>query len=172
VYILILDSNQLQKNLFFIQLQKIGVYMLINKNNLPLVAMDFMNETHFEDVEIINELYKYILEYEKEQNELSLKNLEIKYKEWITHTENHFETEEIQMREKGFFAYEFHKNEHNINLSEIKQLFNNFQETKNILELKSYFENNLVSWLVNHIQTMDTVTAMFFKTGMSPCSMH
>jgi hemerythrin len=172
VYILILDSNQLQKNLFFIQLQKIGVYMLINKNNLPLVAMDFMNETHFEDVEIINELYKYILEYEKEQNELSLKNLEIKYKEWITHTENHFETEEIQMREKGFFAYEFHKNEHNINLSEIKQLFNNFQETKNILELKSYFENNLVSWLINHIQTMDTVTAMFFKTGMSPCSMH
>ena len=47
--------------------------MLINKNDLPLVAMDFMNDTHFEDVEIINELYKYILEYEKEQNELSLK---------------------------------------------------------------------------------------------------
>ncbi|QKF68586.1 hemerythrin [Arcobacter venerupis] len=146
--------------------------MLINKNDLPLVSMDFMNDTHFEDVEIINELYKDILEYEKEQSELNLKSLEDKYKEWITHTENHFETEEIQMREKGFFAYEFHKNEHNMNLSEIKQLFDNFEETKNILELKNYFENNLVSWLVNHIQTMDTVTAMFFKTGMSPCAMH
>jgi hemerythrin len=145
--------------------------MLINKNDLPLVAMDFMNETHFEDLEIINELYKDILEYEKEQSELNLKNLEMKYKEWIIHTENHFENEEIQMREKGFFAYEFHKNEHNINLSEIKGLFSNFENTKNISELKEYFENNLVSWLVNHIQTMDTVTAMFFKTGMSPCCM-
>jgi hemerythrin len=145
--------------------------MLINKNNLPLVAMDFMNETHFEDVEIINELYKDILEYEKEQNESTQKIFETRYKEWIIHTQNHFEAEEIQMREKGFFAYECHKNEHNLNLSEIKQLFNNFQETKNISELKEYFENNLVSWLVNHIQTMDTVTAMFLKTEMGSCCM-
>jgi hemerythrin len=145
--------------------------MLINKNDLPLVAMDFMNDTHFEDVEIINELYKDILEYEKEQNESTQKIFETRYKEWIIHTQNHFEAEEIQMREKGFFAYECHKNEHNLNLSEIKQLFNNFQETKNISELKEYFENNLVSWLVNHIQTMDTVTAMFLKTEMGSCCM-
>lgn len=146
--------------------------MLINKNDLPLVAMEFMNDIHFEDVEIINELYENILKYEKEQNELNLMDLENKYKEWISHTENHFETEEIQMREKGFFAYEFHKNEHNINLSEIKGLFNNFEKNRDILELKKYFQNNLVNWLINHIQTMDTVTAMFFRTGMSPCSMH
>jgi hemerythrin len=145
--------------------------MLINKNNLPLVAMDFMNETHFEDVEIINELYKDILEYEKEQNESTQKIFETRYKEWIIHTQNHFEAEEIQMREKGFFAYECHKNEHNLNLSEIKGLFSNFENTKNISELKEYFENNLVSWLVNHIQTMDTVTAMFLKTEMSSCCM-
>ncbi len=32
--------------------------MLINKNDLPLVAEDFMNDVHFEDVEIINNLYE------------------------------------------------------------------------------------------------------------------
>ena len=45
-------------------MKKLGVLMLINKDNLPLVAMDFMNNTHFEDVDIINELYENILNYD------------------------------------------------------------------------------------------------------------
>ena len=34
--------------------------MLINKDSLPLVAMDFMNNTHFEDVDLINEIYAWL----------------------------------------------------------------------------------------------------------------
>ncbi len=146
--------------------------MLINKNNLPLVAMEFMNVTHFEDVDIINELYEKILDYEKDSSNLNFEDLKSKYIEWIVHTENHFATEEKEMREKVFFAYSFHKAEHDSNLYEINRVLENFQVEKDISKLKSYFENNLVSWLINHIQSMDTVTAMFFKTGMSPCSMH
>ena len=51
--------------------------MLINKDNLPLVAMDFMNNTHFEDVDIINDLYEDILNYGKDNSEENYKNLEI-----------------------------------------------------------------------------------------------
>lgn len=145
--------------------------MLINKDNLPLVAMDFMNNTHFEDVDIINELYENILNYEKEENSLNYEKIDSKYKEWLIHTENHFKTEEEEMRNKGFFAYAFHKSEHDSNLYEINSILKEFENNKDIKILKIYFENNLVNWLINHIQTMDTVTAMFFKTGMSPCGM-
>ena len=32
--------------------------MLINKDDLPLVAEEFMNYVHYEDVDIINDLYE------------------------------------------------------------------------------------------------------------------
>ena len=41
--------------------------MLIDKNSLPLVDEDFMNNTHFEDVDLINKIYEDILVYEKKQ---------------------------------------------------------------------------------------------------------
>lgn len=146
--------------------------MLINKNDLPLVAMDFMNNTHFEDVDIINELYENILNYKNDSSSSNFQILASKYEEWVIHTTNHFKTEEDEMMAKKFFAYMFHKAEHDNNLNEIKNLWKSFESNKNIDILKEYFEQNLVSWLIRHIQSMDTVTAMFFKTGMSPCSMH
>ena len=69
--------------------------MLIVKDNLPLVAMDFMNNTHFEDVDIINELYENILNYEKEENFLNYEKLDSKYKEWL-----------IQLKNDGFVYHQ------------------------------------------------------------------
>lgn len=145
--------------------------MLIDKKNLPLVDMEFMNETHFEDVDLINSLYSLIEKYELEANSSNFNNLKLGYLNWVEHTEKHFETEEIQMQEKGFFAYPFHKGEHDSNLLEIKAVWSSFEATKDIKELKNYIKYDLTSWLINHIQTMDTVTARFFKTGVSPCGM-
>ena len=146
--------------------------MLINKDDLPLVAMEFMNNTHFEDVDIINELYDDMLNYEKDASNDNLSKLESKYKEWVEHTIQHFATEEEEMIAKGFFAYGFHKSEHEANLYEITQLWSKFEGTKDINILKNYFEKALVSWLVNHIQTIYTVTSMFFKTVISPFLIH
>lgn len=39
--------------------------MLIEKQNMPMVAMEFMNDVHGEDIDIINELFGLILDYEK-----------------------------------------------------------------------------------------------------------
>lgn len=146
--------------------------MLINKELLPLVDMDFMNETHFEDVDLINELHQSIVTYEKDSSNENFEILKLQYKNWQTHTINHFTTEEEEMQKKGFFAYPFHKGEHDSNLYEIDAVWKNFEAKKNIKELKNYIEKDLVDWLTNHILSMDTVTASFFKTGMSPCGMH
>lgn len=143
--------------------------MLIDKNTLPLVEMEFMNDTHFEDADLINEIYENIETYEKDNSQTNFENLKTKYNNWVEHTIVHFKTEEDEMQAKGFFAFPYHKNEHDINLNEIKQVWANFEKEKNVEKLKNYIEYDLVNWLVNHIKSMDTVTAKFFKTGMSPC---
>lgn len=143
--------------------------MLINIENMPLVAMDFMNNTHKEDIEIINELYGLMLQFEKspsQENETVLQEL---YTKWFEHTIEHFRVEEEMMLEKNFPPYPFHKSEHDKALATMDALFREFNQTKNINALKEYFEREMPEWLLHHIQSMDTVTAMFFKTGMSPC---
>ncbi|RXK01672.1 hypothetical protein CRV02_07265 [Arcobacter sp. CECT 8989] len=146
--------------------------MLINKDNLPLVAEDFMNDVHYEDVDIINDLYEKLLNYidaETKEN----KNIVIDaYQNWYDHTVSHFKGEEDKMIELNFPPYMMHKGEHEKCLEQMRQVLDYFIKNDDKEFLKSYLELDLINWLVNHIQTMDTVTAMFFKTGMSPCSAH
>ena len=146
--------------------------MLIDKNSLPIVDMDFMNETHFEDADLINKLYEKIELYEKDSSSENFTDLKSKYQEWLEHTIKHFATEEEEMEKRGFFAYPFHKGEHDASIKDMKIVWNNFENNKNISELKNYIEYDVINWLINHIKSMDTVTARFFKTGiMGGCGM-
>ena len=149
----------------FIIAEKQRKRMLLDKENLPLVAMEFMNDVHKEDADIINELFELVLDYEKEEK------LDQKYKEWYDHTVEHFRGEEVMMQEKNFPPYPFHKAEHDNALAQMRDVFDKWHESRDIALLKSYFIEILPQWLLNHIESMDTVTAMFFKTGLSPCSM-
>ncbi len=145
--------------------------MLINKQVLPLVAIDFMNEVHAEDADIINELFELILQYEQNPTEKNKIEINQKYKEWYTHTVDHFQGEEVLMKEKKFPPYPFHKGEHDRALSIMDEKFMEWNKTNNIQSLKQYFIEELPLWLEQHIKSMDTVTAMFFRTGLSPCAM-
>lgn len=146
--------------------------MLIDKNSLPLVDIDFMNKTHFEDVDLINKLYENIEEFEKENSTINFDGIKTSYINWLNHTIQHFATEEEEMEKKGFFAYPFHKDEHDANIEDMRAVWSNFETSKNISELKNYLEYDVVNWLINHIKSMDTVTARFFKTGvMGGCGM-
>lgn len=146
--------------------------MLINKNDLPLVAEDFMNDVHFEDVEIINNLYEKLLTYindsTKENKNIFIDN----YQEWYDHTVAHFKGEEEKMLELNFPPYMMHKSEHERCLEQMRLILEHFIKNEDSQILKNYFEIDLINWLINHIHTMDTVTAMFFKTGQSPCHAH
>jgi len=146
--------------------------MLINKNDLPLVAEDFMNDVHFEDVEIINNLYEKLQDYLKKETPENKDIVIETYNTWYTHTVNHFKGEEEKMLELNFPPYMMHKGEHEKCLETMRNVLEDFEKNNNKIALKNYLEKDLIQWLVNHIQTMDTVTAMFFKSGLSPCQMH
>lgn len=145
--------------------------MLLDKTQLPLVEMNFMNEVHFEDLDLINTLFEAVLAYEKEPNEANQKAVDDHYMIWHSHTVAHFSREEEKMQEMQFPPYPIHKNEHDNALSMMQGIFKKWQSSRDIKVIKFYMIEELPQWLVNHIATMDTVTAHFFKTGISPCSM-
>lgn len=146
--------------------------MLIDVENMPLVAMEFMNNTHKEDVEIINELFELILAYEESPTLENKKKIDEQYNTWFEHTVEHFRVEEVMMQEKNFPPYPMHKGEHENGLRIMDEVFRSWQEKGDVDMLKNYFSDHLVPWLMNHINTMDTVTARFFQTGVSPCAIH
>ena len=146
--------------------------MLIDVESISLVAMEFMNNTHKEDVEIINELFELILAYEASPTLENKKKIDEEYGTWFEHTVEHFRVEEMMMQEKNFPPYPMHKGEHDNALRIMDEVFRHWQEKEDIGVLKNYFSDHLVPWLTTHIDTMDTVTARFFHTGVSPCAIH
>jgi hemerythrin len=145
--------------------------MLIEQENIPQVAMAFMNETHTEDVKIINDLYALILAYETEQSTKNKEDIDTKYEEWTLHTIEHFRVEEEKMLNEGFPPYPMHKSEHENALVKMDTNFRQWQNSGDITALKHYIGEELPGWLSNHIATMDTVTAMFFQTKQTPCAL-
>jgi len=141
--------------------------MLISWDEIPQVDMDFMNEVHKEDVDIINNIFEHILKYDESEESAAV--IDELYKEWIAHTVKHFQNEETKMQEMRFPPYLAHKGEHDRALQEMKELFSYWKKHRDIKALKIYFIETLPAWLHNHISTMDTVTARFFATGESPC---
>lgn len=145
--------------------------MLIDKENLPLVAMDFMNEVHLEDVEMINTLYEATLLYESEASEKNYESIARVYEEWFAHTIEHFKNEELKMQEMRFPPYPMHKGEHDIALERMDRVYQEWRSQRDISKLKKYLRGDMLPWLIRHIESMDRVTASFFKTGLSPCSL-
>ncbi|MDH5464159.1 MAG: hemerythrin family protein [Thiovulaceae bacterium] len=136
---------------------------LIAQNKLPQVAMEFMNDTHREDVDIINDLYKLIEKHSTHPSEEIATAIDMQYESWYEHTLDHFEGEEIKMLELNFPPYSMHKGEHQKALAQMETVYRVWKEDRNISDLKQYIAKEIPMWLHNHIQTMDTITAMFFK---------
>ncbi|WP_345975491.1 hemerythrin family protein [Sulfurimonas sp. HSL3-7] len=131
--------------------------MLIRQEELPMVALASMNDTHLEDIIMINELAQLI--EDKKVDEISRK-LDV----MLAHTVEHFGAEEKMMLEKAFPAYLMHKNEHERALAQMKEAVESWKKHKNLEELRDYIEAVMPAWLVQHVSTMDTVTARFLAS--------
>jgi len=129
---------------------------LITQEELPMVAMPSMNDTHLEEILIINRL------------DTAAKNDDVDavseiLKELLEHTTIHFSDEEDMMEESLFPAFKMHKSEHDRHLHELKSVINYFDEHKDPRAISAYIKGNLTPWLINHIETMDTATAVFLQ---------
>ena len=128
---------------------------MIAQEELPMVTMASMNDTHLEDVILINQL-------SAAAHSKNIAATKIFLDELITHTIAHFSGEEEMMREKNFLPYPIHKEQHDRVLKELNNITRIFNEGEGDFSLiTSYVDGSLTPWLIDHIKTLDTVTAMF-----------
>jgi len=130
---------------------------MLNKNQIPLVDNKQMNEIHFEEVEVINTLGNLI---DKEDIESITKQMQI----LIDHMQKHFSFEEDLMKGKNYPMYRVHQADHNKVLNETRYIFMDWRSAKDIDRLKEYFQEDLLAWLDQHIQAMDTPMAEFLES--------
>jgi hemerythrin len=131
--------------------------MLIKENEIPRVALNDMNKVHAVEIEIVNKLYDAIV-----KNEDAAKILKY-FDEFLNDVINHFTFEQGLMEKYNFFAYPVHRAEHDRVLYELKSLEKMLKEKGDIKTVKDYLENVFKPWIINHVQTMDTVTAMYLS---------
>jgi len=133
--------------------------MLIDKNALPQVAIQSMNDTHTNEVELINALFDLITRKRGgEDVDAQLSEMVDSFDE---HVKQHFHSEEVLMQQTGFPAYQVHKGEHDRVLEEIAVPVAAWRERADIEPLGDYLQNVHPQWAQNHIVTMDTMTAFF-----------
>ena len=138
--------------------------MLIDHADIPQVSQDFMNNTHSEEVTLINALFEEILSYEKDENNMDA--VDSMYQAWIDHTVEHFTTEEVEMIEADFPAFAMHKEAHDAALKQMNEVFDAWKKSREIKILKMYLIEAVPQWFMSHVSSMDAMTANYIGGGM------
>ncbi|SNZ02553.1 hemerythrin [Persephonella hydrogeniphila] len=135
--------------------------MLLDISQIPQVALERMNKVHEEEIKLLNELYSTIDECLK--GEKSLEDVDKAFRAFYEDVKQHFSSEQEMMEKYNFFAYPMHRGEHDMVLAQLENLKRRWEKDRNPELIKAYVEKEFLPWLMNHIQTMDTVTAHFLS---------
>lgn len=135
--------------------------MLLNINEIPKVALDEMNSVHSTEIEIVNKLYQELDRFDQTQD--SYEEILKLFEEFLKDVENHFSFEQGLMEKYNFFAYPMHRGEHDRVIYELRSLEKILKDKKDVKSVKDYLLYNFKPWIINHVQTMDTVTAMYLS---------
>ena len=129
---------------------------MITQEQLPMVAIPSMNDTHLEESLIINKLDTAV-------HKNDIKSIRECLIELIEHTNVHFLNEENLMKEAGFSDYQTHKIEHDRHLNELNSLVKYFDKHQDPKAVSAYIEGSLTPWMIYHVNTMDSAMAQFVK---------
>jgi hemerythrin len=132
---------------------------LVDINAIPQVALAFQNEDHATEGRLLNDVADAIERCHGgvDGQESVLAPLDA----LIEHTREHFERENRVMEEQRFPAYAVHSAEHGRVLAEMEREALAFREQGDMDRLWRYVSADVPTWFVQHIQTMDAVTAQF-----------
>ena len=131
---------------------------MITQDQLPMLAIPSMNDTHLEETLIINKLDAAVSNNEVEAITAILKEL-------LAHTALHYSDEENMMEEALFPEYKAHKKEHDRHLGEIQSVIEYFGKNQDPRAIYAYIEGGLASWILHHADTMDRALALFLEEG-------
>lgn len=138
---------------------------VIDFKQIPQVALDFMNKDHAEAVALLNELQAGLVIEDAAARHAKVSQA---LQALLDHNRAHFAREEAQMQAYAFPPFPVHKSEHEHVLAEMEAQLQAWQQQADVNALQHYANQSLPYWFVNHISTMDTVTAQFIANQGGP----
>jgi hemerythrin len=127
--------------------------------NYPQVALEFMNRDHQEFVALREKLLALL-----QASPLDTARIDALLYELMDHTDHHFDEEEGRMLAAQFPPFSVHKGEHIRALAEIRGQVSAWEASRDAAALQQWLEQRLADWFVNHVNTMDFVTAAFIAS--------
>jgi len=135
---------------------------LVELDAIPQVPLDFINADHREEARLLNDLAEAVTALRAGRGDAAA--VVGRFEVLFRHTREHFAREEQAMRESGFPPYPMHQGEHERVLAELAAEGRTFDETGDADRLWRYVSTTVPSWFVNHIMSMDLVTARFVSS--------
>jgi len=136
---------------------------LIYAGQLEDLDVDEMQETHDEEIVILNDLDRIATEYFLDKSKLG--ELELKIEEYLKHLKEHFLNEEKLMRKYDFPSYDMHKIAHDTFLMDFSITINQWRKFGNVDKVINFIRKS-PDWIVLHIKTVDAPTASYIAKKM------
>jgi len=136
---------------------------ILETETIPRVDLDFMNNTHFEEIDMVRELGEFITAYQENNkpSEEGRDQVTQSLEAWLQHTEAHFARENELMQETGFPALAIHSEEHKIALNKMTTMINTWKSDQDIELIADYVFSQWPVWFDGHVNSMDMITAKF-----------
>jgi hemerythrin len=131
----------------------------IDPAQLPDLPVAFMNADHARELRLVNDVEAALGSHVR--GEETLEHVVERLSLLAVHTREHFLREEAMMREARFPAYPVHRAEHDRFLAEMDAEVRALRERGEGARLARYLSEKLPAWFVNHVRTLDLVTARF-----------
>ena len=128
---------------------------------IPKVSLTSMNDTHKEEVVLVNQLG--VLLDEALQGSADPAAITDKLNEWLDHTREHFSRENQLMLDYQFPAYPVHSGEHQRVLEQLESVRQQWLDHQSVEQLAQYLFVDWLDWFHQHVNSMDAVTASFLN---------
>lgn len=125
----------------------------------PQVALEFMNRDHQEFVDLRDKLLGLLA-----RAPIDIDKLNVLLGDLLEHTRHHFAEEEGRMLSAKFPPYPMHKGEHDRVLASMNAQVEVWEQGHDAEALARWLEKDVGDWFVNHVNTMDFITAAFIAS--------
>ena len=137
---------------------------LLYIEQVEYLDVEEMQETHEEELKILNEVEHLAIDYSMDKSKLN--ELEEKLDEYIAHVQEHFANEERLMKKYNFPSYEMHKMAHDMFLLDLNYAIKQWKEYGDIKKIINFVYKS-PEWIVMHINSVDAPTATYMAHKMA-----
>ncbi|MBL6973418.1 MAG: hemerythrin family protein [Sulfurimonas sp.] len=136
---------------------------LIYAEQVEYMSVDAMQETHENEIKILNEIEKLATNYLVRKTHKE--ELEVKLDEYIEHVHKHFANEERLMQEYDFPSYDMHKTAHDMFLLDLEYAMRPWKTSGDMKKIINFIFKT-PEWILIHVNTVDAPTANYLASKM------